>query len=942
MILCVAGVIVGRSDELRAMQAMLDRARHAPTALILDGPAGIGKTTLLRATAQRANASEFLVLTTTGAAAEVGLAWTALADLLGRIDKTVLAGLPALHQRALSAVSTGEAGPGGDERLVATAFRAALEAVCRRQPVLLVVDDAHWVDEASKLALGFAVRRLSGPVGVLAAYRSGEPGSRDQSWLSLPNSDSVSRLTMGPLSLGALYEVIADRDGAAPPRPTMIRIHTLSGGNPFYALELARGLHAHPGADLTVLPATLTRLIVGERIGDLDPVTAQAAVTVAIAAEPTVEMVAAATGHCPTALVAILQPLESRGVLAFAGHHIRFTHPLIASALATDADPAVRRHAHRRLADIVDNPELRARHLALSTPHGDPDTLTALDRGAETAAARGAYSAAAELVGLAIRLGGDTESRRLRGAEFHFRAGALDDAEALIAPVVETFPPGLVRALGFMILGGVRGYRDGMVSAAGVLQRAVAEAAEYPVLRTQALMLLALASGLSDDMAACVDHARQARADADKTGIAALRSQALALWVHVSFMYGLGTDTAALQAALEIEDREATVPATLQPTAVYALNCAWTGRLDDARAAMNEVVRRCAERGSEVDMIWAAEQLTMIDIGRGRYLDAQQTATEALDRARQLDAQLPLISAHTAVASAAAYQGDVDVTLAAASRAIETATAAGLSYLVRPALMSVAFAQVSAGDYAAALHSMKPLLDTFDPHHDSEIMAGAYIPDAVEALTSLGRTAEAEPLVAALETNGAHRDRPWMLAVGARCRALVAAAAGDLDGAYRHAEAALTHHERLPMPFERARTQLLLGQLLRRRRRTKAAIEAVRGAAAAFDEIGSPLWAARAQRELDRLAPRSVGALTGAECQVAEKAASGLSNKQIAAAMYLSPKTVEMYLSNAYRKLGIRSRAQLAGRLHQDHLAEHVEPRQLAETELAVRVVPAG
>lgn len=917
MILCVTRGIVGRSHELDAMQVALESARHRPTALILDGQAGIGKTTMLRETAEWAKASGFLVLTTTGAAAEVGLAWAGLADLLTGIDEMVLAELPALHQRALSAVSTGEEGPGGDERLVATAFRAALEAVCRQRPVLLAVDDAQWIDEASKLALGFALRRLSGPVGVLAAYRSGEPGSRDQSWLSPPNRDDVSRLTVGPLSLSALHAVITDRDGVAPPRPTMVRIHTLSGGNPLYALELARGLRQHPGADLAVLPATLTRLL-GDRIGELDAVAGEAAVTVAAAAEPTVGMIAAATGHQPAALVEILQPLESRGVLAFDGHHIRFTHPLMASAILADADPSVQRDAHRRLADSVDNPELRARHLALSTSHGDPDTLTALDSGAETAAARGAYIAAAELVALAIRLGGDTHTRRLRGAEFHFRAGALDDAEALIAPIVETLPAGLFRALGFMILGGVRGYRDGMVSAAGVLERAVAEAAEYPMLRTQALILLALANGLRGDMAACVAQARQARVDADETGIPALRSQALSLWVHVSFMYGLGTDTEALQAALDIEDLESTAPATIQPTAVYALNCAWTGRLDDARAAMGQVASRCAERGSEVDVVWAAEQLTMIDIGLGRYHDAQQTAAEALERARQVDAQLPLISANSAVASAAAYRGDLEVTRAAAQLAIEIATAARLTYLIRPALTSLAFVQVSAGDYAAALETLQPLIDTFDPAHDTEMMTGAYLPDAVEALTAVGRADEAEPLVAALETNGALSDRQWMLAVGARCRALMAAARGDLDGAYRCAEQAMTHHERLPMPFERARTLLLLGQVLRRRRRAPAAHDALREAAGIFDEIGSPLWAARAQRELDRLATRLVGALTGAERQVAENAAGGMSNKQIAAALFLSTKTVEMYLSNAYRKLGIRSRAQLAGRLHPD------------------------
>ncbi|WP_431237993.1 LuxR C-terminal-related transcriptional regulator [Mycolicibacterium aichiense] len=908
--------IVGRSRELHRVQAVVEQARHAPTALILDGQAGIGRSTVWRATNEWARDAGFAVLATTGAAAEAGLAWAALADLLMAVEDTALTSLPALQQRALRAVRTGESVPGGDERLVATAFRAVIDASCRQRPVLIAVDDAQWLDEATRLVLGFSVRRLSGPVGVVAAYRSGETGSVDRSWVAPRDPQALSHVTIGPMSLGALHAVIAARHGATPPRPAMVRIHTLSGGNPFYALELARELRENPGADPAVLPPTLARLV-GGRIRDLDPLTAQAAVTAATAAEPTVELIAAATGHGPAELVEILQPLETRGVLALDGHRIRFSHPLMASAIIADADPTAQRHAHLRLANVIDNPELHARHLALGKPCGDPETLAALDSAAESAAARGAYSVAAELVCLAIGLGGDTAPRRLRGAEFHFRAGALDDAEGLIAPVVDTLPAGLLRALGLMVLGSVRGYRDGMVKAAGVLQRAVAEAADVPALRTQALLLLALATGLGGDMAGCVAHARQARRDADETGIPALRSQALALWVHVSFMYGLGTDTDALQNALDIDNPATAVPATLQPTAVYALNCAWTGRLGAARTAMYEVARRCAERGNEVDVVWAAEQLTMIDIGRGRYHSAQRTAAEALERARQIDAQLPLISAHTAVANVAAHQGDRELTRSSARRAIELASATQLCYLIRPALMSLAFVEVSAGDYETALDTLQPLLDTFDAVHDTEIVAGAYLPDAVEALTALGRADEAEPLAEALEANGSVQDRLWMLAAGARCRALIAAARSDLEDAFRYAERAMAYHDRLPMPFERARTQLLLGQLLRRRRRAQAAHDALRQAADVFAEIGSPLWAARAHSELDRLTARSVGAvLTGAERQVAENAAAGMSNKQIAATMYLSPKTVEMYLSNAYRKLGIRSRAQLAGHLN--------------------------
>ncbi|AKK30102.1 hypothetical protein AB431_00250 [Mycobacterium sp. EPa45] len=913
--LCVVGGVVGRGDEVVAVRTALERARQAPATLILEGPAGIGKTTLWRAAVERAAAEGFTVLETAGAPAEVSLALAAVGDLLTGIDTTVIDRLSPLHQQALHAVIAGLEGPGGDERLLATAVRAALDEFACRQPVLIAIDDAQWLDEASRLVLGFAIRRLSGPVGLLAAYRTEDPSGPDRSWLHPRDPRALTRLTVGPMSLGALHALIRDHLGMSPPRPTMVRIHTLSGGNPFYALELARALTDSPSGELAALPPTLAGLV-RDRIGHLDPTTALAAVTIAAAVDPTVDLIATATGHGRGHLVEILQPLEARGILNFVGHHIRFTHPLIASGLTTTADPATYRRAHRSLADAVDQPELRARHLALATPHGDPDTHTALDTAAETAAARGAYSVGAELVTLALRLGGDTEIRRMRCSEYLFRAGALDEAESMIAPIAATLPAGFVRALGLMLLAAIRSYRDGLTTTTGVLARAVAEAEEHPALRAQARILLALATGLTGDMAGCVTHARQAREEAETTGINSLRSQALALWTHVSFMYGLGTDEEALQQALAIEDAGTAAPATVQPSAVLAMNLAWTGRLQEAHTTMEVIAHRCAERGSEVDVVWAAEQLTMIEVYLGRYTDALQTAREALERAEQLGGRLPLVTAYTAVAAAAAHLGRAEQTKNAADRAVASATAAGSLYLIRSPLTSLAFVQVSEGLYTDALQTLSPLLEHFDAAHETEIMAGAYLPDAVEALTALGRVGEAEPLVAALEANGARSDRAWMLAVGARCRALLLAAAGHLDDAAAQAEAALTHHDRLPMPFERARTQLLLGQLQRRRRRPQLAHNALSEAADTFDQIGSPLWATRAHRELDRLTTRNPGsALTEAEQRVAEHAAAGLSNKQIAATLYLSAKTVEMYLSNTYRKLGIRSRTQLAQQL---------------------------
>lgn len=905
------GVVVGRNAELELINKLLEQAGDGPAALIIDGEPGIGKTTLCRSAAEAAATAGFVVLSTSGAAAEVSLAWAAFSDLVAGINGSVRAGLSPLHQQTLQAVETGE--PGGGERLVAAAFGAALQQMARISPVLIVVDDAQWLDETSRRALGFAVRRLTGPVAVLAVYRSADFRGQDRSWVNPPDPQALTRLTMGPMPFDDLSAVIAQRTGEVPARPVLQHIYAVSDGNPFYALELARFLDA--GNHRTSLPPTLTGLV-RERVGAVDADAAEVLAAAAAAFEPTVDIVAAATERTPADIVEVLQPMESRGVLGFEGPRIRFTHPLIVSGIATGADPAVRRRAHRRLADVVGDPEQRARHLAFSSPFADPDTLAALDAAAENAAARGAFSTAAELVDLALGSGGDNEIRRLRGAEYHFRAGALDEAEALLAPIIEDLPAGLLRAVGLMLLAAVQGYGQGIASTIGLFRRAVEESEDMPTLRTQALILLSLAIGIGGDMATCVEEARRARADAEALGLPELKSQALSLWSHVSFMYGLGTDAEALQTALEIEDPDLDAPIMLRPKPVHAMNCAWTGRLGVARNALTEVRRRCEERGTELDVLWAIEQLTWIEVAAGRYGDAQRLATEALNLARQIGGELPLITAHTAIAHAAAYRGRLQDARAAAEYATTRASAAGLGYLADPPLMSLAFAQVSEGSYDSALVTLAPLLAKFDPEHGTEIMAGGWIPDAVEALTATGRGIESEPLVAAIETNGAQHDRPWMLAVGARCRALVHAAKGDLDSAVGAAQAALAHHDRLPMPFERARTQLLLGQLQRRRRRTAAARENLSQAAAFFDELGSPLWAQRAQRELSRLTARTPGtALTDSERKVAEQAVAGLTNRQIAATLFVSEKTVEMHLSNAYRKLGIRSRAQLAERL---------------------------
>jgi DNA-binding NarL/FixJ family response regulator len=221
---------------------------------------------------------------------------------------------------------------------------------------------------------------------------------------------------------------------------------------------------------------------------------------------------------------------------------------------------------------------------------------------------------------------------------------------------------------------------------------------------------------------------------------------------------------------------------------------------------------------------------------------------------------------------------------------------------------------VSLGHYEAAVATLQPLVTKFDPAATpTELPSAAFLTDAIEALIRVDRGAEAEPLIDALERNGEQQDRAWMIAIGARGRSMLLAARGDLDAASAAATRALAQHDRLPMPFERARTLLLLGQLQRRQRRKESASASLQDALDIFERLHVRLWADRARAELARanVGPRQSSQLTPSEQRVAELAASGMKNRDVATTLFISPKTVEANLARIYRKLGIKSRAEL-------------------------------
>jgi DNA-binding NarL/FixJ family response regulator len=389
---------------------------------------------------------------------------------------------------------------------------------------------------------------------------------------------------------------------------------------------------------------------------------------------------------------------------------------------------------------------------------------------------------------------------------------------------------------------------------------------------------------------------------------------ALGMRATLRFLCGEGFNEADIDRAVALENPDIFTALVFRPSAQRALLLEWTGRLDEAYELLEAVRRRCIEKGEEGELVFIAQHVVLSGIWRGNFGEATLVAEDAMERARQLGGDTPLFLALGLRAKLAAYAGREDDARAAVQEALEIGRRTGSFRLTERVVAALGFLEVSLGRYEAAVATLQPLVTRFDPASTpTELPDAAFLTDAIEALIQVGRSAEAEPLVGALEHNGQRLGRAWMMAVGARGRSMLLADRGDLDAATAAAARAIVEHDRLPMPFVRARTLLLLGQLQRRQRKKESASASLKEALDIFERLHIPLWADRARAELVRanVAPRRSGQLTPSEQRVAELAASGMKNRDVAAALFISPKTVEANLARIYRKLGIKSRAEL-------------------------------
>jgi hypothetical protein len=548
--------------------------------LLIEGEPGIGKTTLWLAAVESARDKGFQVLSARAAAAESVLAYTALADLLDGVPASAWADLPEPQRFAVDQIlMRADNGTATDQRAVAAAFLSVVECLTDDGPLLVAIDDLQWLDPSSMHVVAFAARRLTGPVGILGCLRT--DGVDGGSWLQMPRPDAVSRIRLRPLGIRDLHAAVSARLRRPFSRPTMGRIHEVSGGNPFYAIELARAIAEHaPGVE-TSLPRTLAD-VVRVRISGLDPDVHDALLAASCLASPTVELVSSATISDDDRLIELLEIAESKGIIAIDGNRIHFAHPLLARGVYTEAAPGQRRMMHRRLADIVDEPELRARHLALAATSGDQVTLQALDTAAESARMRGAPAAAAELMELAIGLGGDTADRRLRAALHHFDAGDQERAHTVLEETIEQLAPGDQRAEALIRLAVIRAYGDGFFEAAPLLQRALSEVDADSPLRVQILITLAYSLLNANQPQASVQMAEEAVAQADRFNQPHLLGLALGMRTVLRFLCGEGFDDADLHRAVQLEDPDIFTPLVFRPSVQRALLLEWTGRLDEA------------------------------------------------------------------------------------------------------------------------------------------------------------------------------------------------------------------------------------------------------------------------------------------------------------------------------------------------------------------------
>lgn len=897
--------IVGREEELAAIAAFVKAGTGAPSAMVLEGDAGIGKTTLWRTGVELARGAGMRVLVSRPAEAERSMAHAGLGDLLDGVLDEALPALSLPRQRALrvALLRDDPSGDPVDPRALGVAFRDTLLLLAGPAPVIIAIDDAQWLDSASSSALAFALRRI-GPsrVSMLVAQRS--LASAPPSALENALGERLSRLPVGALSVGAMHQLLHDQLGSRFARQTLLRIHAASGGNPFYATELARSL----GSDVDPLqplpvPATLEGLL-RKPIVRLGGPTRDAMALVA-ALGSTSDAFLERAGIPRNAL----EPALASRVIEREGGTVRFAHPLLASILYQDLG-ARRRGLHARVAELVDDPVARARHLALSRAAPSGEIAARLDVAVQLASDRGASAIAAEFAEHAGRLtppsrGADRRRRALVAARAHQAAGEWTRARAIALDLLAATDGGPDRAFTLILLAEL----EGGERAGQLLDEALDEAGSGPALQSLIHCRLAWAKRFAGGF----DHADAALALADTVDDEVLRTRARAVQATLSWFAGTApAPDDLLTVAQQLPDALGGDRLVQEGTLAVVNTFAPAPRIGEAREAYEREHAEWRDRDEprSARALWG---LAWLEFWAGRWTLAAEHAAQAHDIAVQYGLEVP--QDHLPIAVIAVHRGQ----LQAAREHSELALAmAEEQFGFHPPQHMAVLGLVTQweGDRAAALEWFLRAEERATSLNWGEPSLRWWTPDHAELLLEMGRVDDATRLVAAWDADALRVDRPWVQAHAVRCLGLIAAAGGNIDQALAHLGRAVDLHEAVGDPFGKARALLALGAARRRDRQKRAAREATDAAVEAFSELEAARWAAKATAESRRISGRAKQqGLTPAERGIAALVAEGKTNREIASALYLGERTVASHLTHIYAKLGLRSRTELANRL---------------------------
>jgi DNA-binding NarL/FixJ family response regulator len=889
--------IVGRDAELACLAAFVGAVASAPCALVLRGPAGIGKTILWRDGVDQLRRAGAQVLVTRPAEEEMPLALVGLVDLFEPVG-----------------VDTAVLRAGDDTFARGRAVLAELRRLAARAPTVLAVDDLQWLDEASARALRHALRRVTDePIGVLATLRT---PARDDDPLTLARAlppERCDTVDVRRLSLGALRSLLGRRVGSIS-RPVLRRIQETSDGNPLYALELAHALTSTAGVGgawaRLPLPASLQAAIADR----LETAPAELA--------PVLEVAAAVGRPSVAELRAALPDLDVERLLELASSHellvveedltVRFAHPLIGSAVYERLGPLARRSLHAALAERATDPDARARHLALSRDLPDEAAATELEEAARRAGDRGAPELAAEFAQRSVELtpADDADARLRRAlAAVGYRAAAgevataLSSADALIAAL----PPGPRRA---EVLAR-RVFLD-LEQGEPTLERALAEAEGNELLRGELLDLLGWLRGTFrgdlDNGLAC---AREAAAIGERLADRRLTMLAEASIGVIETLRGL-PDSGRIARAVAVEPELGAPPLGRRPPIFLARKQLWDGDLENARAGFERMRQEFLRAGTEFQRPYRLYDLALAEYGAGELARAVESAHEGADAAvdaQNEDAQ-PWLLYPLALAEAAL--GRRESAQAGATRLLEWSAARGEPPGVARARSVLGLLALSEGDAEVAARELGEaarLLGRMGIRHPG---AHPALADVVEALAASGDGEAAAAALQQLEATARVLGTPWPVAAAARARGHVLVLS-DADAAAAELAAADAAFAQLGYRLDAARAAFARGRALIRAGRRRAAADVVADARERFAEMGAAGWEARAGEELERAAPgRADGELTATERRVAALVAEGRKNREIGQSLFMSVATVEAHLTRIYRKLDLRSRSELA------------------------------